>query len=175
VNRSTPMSNFRRFAAAIALSVFVFLTNANASKLTRTMEIVDQAANVIYCPCGGDVLFFSPNDPLTSMQIESKSGLFSNWTWTKVPPWDVQTALKQTHFDFAGFADVDAFSLGPVLPFMTPAEFIAEITVDGSRLAGGKIDSSPGGGPYLYWMPEPTCSTLASIGSLCFLVFKRRR
>ena len=165
----------RRFAAVmVALSVCLTVTVANAFELTLTSAPVDQAAHVIYDPASGNVQLFSPNDALTSMQMESASNAYSNWTWTKVNPFDVQTEAKQSVFNFDGFLNAEAFDLGNILaPGLSAADIIADTNVDGSRSAGGKINNSPGGGPYLL-VPEPSSIALVFCGLLGLLGLRRK-
>jgi len=166
----------RRFAAVLAaLSVCLTVTVANAFELTETAVPVDQAAHVIYDPGNGNVSFLSPNDALTSLQIESATSAYSDWSWAKENPFDVQSEAKQSVFNFDGFASAEAFDLGNILaPGLTASEIIADTNADGSRLAGGKVNTSPGGGPYLLVVPEPSSIALVFCGLLGLLGLRRK-
>ena len=64
--------------------------------------------------------------------------------------------------------------LGPILPAgMSAADIMADTSMDGSRSAGGKINASPGGGPYLL-VPEPSSIALVFCGLLGLLGLRRK-
>ena len=130
------------------------VTHAWAFELTLTDTLVDQAANVIYNRVNGNVQVHSPGDLLTSFELRSRSGAFSTpfaWNWgTCGQLFDVLpcTPARVIQFDFEGF---ETFNFGgprdvdPVLPPNLSADWIiSDLTVDGSRLLRGKINTSPG-------------------------------
>lgn len=133
-----------RLFSAVLCGFVLTATHAWAFELTLTESLVDQAAHVIYNPVNGDLSLFSPNDLLQSMQIESASEAFIVMWNPSLCRWHFQ-CTPWKHFDFVGFESVE---FGPIVPSDRSAQWIPEdIIADGLRVAGGRIDSSPGGGP----------------------------
>jgi hypothetical protein len=59
---------------------------------------------------------------------------------------------------FAFFPEgTDELPYGPILPPGLSADWLlADLGVDGTFLRSGRLKAAPGGGPYLYIVPEPT-------------------
>jgi hypothetical protein len=70
---------------------------------------------------------------------------------------------------------VGAVDVGAILPPGLSADALAaELQVDGSIKPAGKLTAAPGGGPFLYVVPEPSSVALVCCGLLGLLGLRRK-
>ena len=86
------------------------------------------------------------------------------------PPFDVATAAKIFKLSTGGFPSLD---LGLAYPAGTAKDAIlADLAVDGSKLPSGNLQVA--GGPFLYYVPEPSSLALIFCGLLGMLKIRRK-
>jgi len=93
---------------------------------------------------------------------------------TIAPPFDVGTASKI--FKLSAGAGLPTLDLGNSYPSgMTADALLADLTLNGSIAPSGSLESAPGGGPWLYVVPEPSSIALICCGLLGLVGVARKR
>ena len=171
-----------RSTLTVVLSGLVaFAVSAPAKgQLTLTPTIAPstpQAVTLLYNPDDGNLSFDTGGEFLTTLEIQSKGGLFDITNATQGGFCDLNGLIENCHnskgfrIDIAGFESMD---IGPIYPLgMSPADVVFDIEMQGSFLTDAKelnafVDSSP----HLFLVPEPSGIVLLSIGAL--LAVRRR-
>ena len=167
----------RRFAVALtALSVCLVASVANAVPFTPTNSPnVDGAVVVVYDPGTGNLSVADNGVGITTLELKSAGKLFIPGNINAgiiAPPFDVITTEKLFKLSTGGFNSID---FGPVVPAGISAEaLLADMDANGSILPRGGLTDAPGGGPYVYVVPEPSTIALIFCGLLGLLGLRRK-
>jgi hypothetical protein len=162
--QASPQFTITFLVTAILASV------AQAGTFTLTFQpVVPNAVVVTYDPANGNLSFDGNGVLIVAMEIISSNSLFDLLKANDgVIPWDPSgIPLKFFKLSVEG---IDRVDIGPVLPAGLTSEFLlADLQVDGSIKPSGKLTDAPGGGPYLFVVPEPSSLTLVACGVLGLL------
>jgi hypothetical protein len=160
----------------LAVAAMTALTAAaEAGTFTPVFEpATPNAVTVTYDPGTGNLSYAGNGTLITVIELRSAGSLFipENLTiWVSRGPFGVFTRNKFFDLITAGTHGAD---FGPVLPpGLSVDAILADITIDGSIKPAGKLWDAPGGGPYLFWVPEPTGLVLGCCGLLSLLGLRR--
>jgi hypothetical protein len=167
----------RRFAVAMAaLSVCLMATAANAGSFTLSQSAdVANGVVVTYDPASGNVSYNGNGVLVSTMELKSAENLFIPAGVNEgvvTGAFDVMNAGKFFKLVTDGVPSVD---VGAILPTGLSADAVLNgIQVDGSIKPSGKLTAAPGGGPYLYVVPEPSSLALVCCGLLGLLGLRRK-
>jgi hypothetical protein len=132
---------------------------------------------VTYDPGTGNLSYAGNGTLITSIELQSADSLFlpENLPGDGLHWRDLCCVYARSKFFQLITAGWEGTNFGPVLPpGLSVDAIIADITIDGSIKPSGKLWDAPGGGPYLYWVPEPSGLVLACCGWLGLLGSRRR-
>jgi hypothetical protein len=170
------MIMIRTLAQCVATFVALSAVHVEAGRFTLTdVAVVPQAAVLSYDPQDGNLSLDGNGVQITTFELILANSLFI-WSELQPPPdgcfsrgpFDVFIPNKLFMLNTAG---VSSCVIGKVLPAELSAAFLLEeLSVDGSIKPSGKLPAAPGGGPFLYVVPEPCSSTALSFGLLLLLV-----
>ncbi len=187
----------RCFAVALTVCTLSLLaSNARAAQAPLTMTDnpnTPNATTITYDPSNGFFQASGSGVTQTSIDLRSKSGIFN----IAAPGGDGSSGIRpKGEGPFVGLFDVSSPS--KVFVLATPpgycclnyasadglnipagtadiAAFLMEdLTVDGSLNPSGALTAAPGGGPYLFVVPEPSSIALACCGLLGLMGLRRR-
>jgi hypothetical protein len=167
----------RPFAVVLtALTACLLATQVIAGALAPAPgPATPNAATVTYDPANGNLSYAGNGTSITTIELISASNMFIPANLDPgVPrgPFDIFTAGKFFQLITAG---TDSVNFGPVLPAGLSCQAIVDdIAADGSIKPSGKLDAAPGGGPYVYCVPEPSSIALVCYGLLGILVLGRK-
>ena len=168
----------RRFAVVVAaLFICTLASVASAQGLTLGGASTPDAVSLIYDPATGNLSMDSGSVSVTTLEVKSAGSMFdaakANETGQFVPPFDVASAAKLFRLTTNG---VNSLNFGDgVLPTGLSADaLLADLSVNGSIKPSGGLGNAPGGGPYLYVVPEPSSILLAACGLLGVLGLRRK-
>jgi hypothetical protein len=167
----------RRSAVVLAaLSVCTVASVANAGKFTPTNN--REVANAVvlqYEPTDGHLLIDGNGRSMTTFELKSAGSLLKPEAvpaGTLAPPFDVGTSAKIFKLSTGGFPSLD---LGRALPSgLSLDALVADLDVNGSLLPAGPLTSAEGGGPYIYYVPEPSSLLLVCCGLLGLAGLRRK-
>jgi hypothetical protein len=163
---------------SLMLCGLILVTIASLPAIAGSFVLSDvpvrsQAVMLTYDPADGNLSVDGNGVLISVLELKSPNSIFEPAGMLYMPEGcfnfagDVQTRLKLFFLHTEGVANCE---LGDVLPTDLTAEFLlAELEVDGSIKPSGMLTSAPGGGPYLYVVPEPggTAALGCALLALC--------
>ena len=164
----------RKFQIVACLSVFAVLSLASFAQAALPTNGARGDANIslVYDPADGHFWLDAAGKKVTTLEIQSASGVFTGAKPAQVsPPFDVFTPKKFFILKTAGVGDED---FGMALPAGLTAETLGgDLTVAGSILPSGSLGTVDL--VYLGAIPEPSSLALMALGFLGLVSGRRKR
>jgi hypothetical protein len=143
------------------------VTRAGTFSVTSE-AVVPNGVVVTYDPADGNLSYDGNGTLIAVMELISSGHLFdpSKVNAGVLPPL-CELCFTQAKFIKLVTEGIPSVDVGPVLPPGLSTELLqADLQVDGAIKPAGKLTAAPGGGPYLYVVPEPSTLALLACGWL---------